>query len=224
MTQRSRPWRSVDAEDLRIAELARAAVEHRVAARTDATCAPSRRSSRAPAPAARRRPRSCTRRRAADCTVGTGTGAEARRVPMVDDHRPREDLLPRAIRQRDRVLGPVQQVGARGVTPAHVAPVGALGVVLEEEVAEPVVEHQPVGVIHPVAWRGEVEPAAGTARWLTPDLLAVRSTSARRAGTRPRAGRPRAPPRGRAASARRRRRARSAAARPSRAAGAGGRR
>ena len=54
-------------------------------------------------------------------------------------------------------LFPVEQVGADGVAPGHVAPVDAEWVVLEEQVVLAVVVDQPVGIVGPAASRREME-------------------------------------------------------------------
>ena len=61
------------------------------------------------------------------------------------------------LRDRERLLLPVHEVGAGGVAPAHVAPAGAVRVVLEEQVPRAVVVDQAVGVVHPVPLGREVQ-------------------------------------------------------------------
>ena len=56
-----------------------------------------------------------------------------------------------------RPLPPVQHVAAGRVAPVHVAPVGAVRVVLVEQVIGAVVVDQAVGVVQPAAPRREVE-------------------------------------------------------------------
>lgn len=58
------------------------------------------------------------------------------------------------------VLGPADHVGAGGVAPGHVAPVGAVGVVLEVEVVVLAIVDHAVGVVDPAFLRGEVELGA----------------------------------------------------------------
>ena len=62
----------------------------------------------------------------------------------------------RRIEGRGQLL-PVDQVGADGVAPVHVAPVPAVGVVLVEEVIFARLPDQAVGVVEPAAPRREVE-------------------------------------------------------------------
>ena len=57
----------------------------------------------------------------------------------------------------DGELLPVDEVGRDGVTPAHVAPLVADGVELEEEIVLAVEEDGAVGVVDPVGRRAEVE-------------------------------------------------------------------
>src|SRR5215471_12336726 len=53
-------------------------------------------------------------------------------------------------------LMPVEEVGADGMAPAHVAPLVSEGVVLEEEMVFAVIEDEAVGIVGPVARGGEV--------------------------------------------------------------------
>src|SRR5262249_7932970 len=57
----------------------------------------------------------------------------------------------------NRQLAPVDEVGADGVAPVHVAPVPAVGVVLVEQVIFALVIDQTVWIVQPTAARGEVE-------------------------------------------------------------------
>jgi len=52
---------------------------------------------------------------------------------------------------------PVYEIAARGVTPVHVAPIAAVGIVLKEEVVFTVVESQTVRVVIPAAPGREVQ-------------------------------------------------------------------
>ena len=69
---------------------------------------------------------------------------------MVDHDGTGEDVRVGVLRDGQRLLGPVQQVGAGCVSPTHVAPRVSLGVVLVVQVIDPLVEHQAVGVVHPI--------------------------------------------------------------------------
>ena len=89
--------------------------------------------------------------------VGPRCRAKPARVVPVDDDAAREDHHPVGFVQGDRQVLPVQQVGADGVAPAHMAPLLAQRVVLVEQVVLALVEDEPVRVVHEVArWR-EVE-------------------------------------------------------------------
>ena len=44
---------------------------------------------------------------------------------------------------------PMHEVAADGVSPVHVSPLRAVGVILEVEVILPVLIHQSVGIVHP---------------------------------------------------------------------------
>jgi hypothetical protein len=52
---------------------------------------------------------------------------------------------------------PVEEIGADGVAPAHVSPLVAEGVVLEEEMVLALEVDEAVGVVGPVLGRGEVD-------------------------------------------------------------------
>ena len=67
-------------------------------------------------------------------------------------------MMPFSSRERHRQMLPVQHVAADGVPPAHVPPLGAERVVLVEEVVLALVVDEPVGIVHEVARRREVEP------------------------------------------------------------------
>ena len=106
--------------------------------------------------------------------------AESGAVGLVDHDRAGEDVLDRTplvverLGDRERLLLPVHEVGAGGVAPAHVAPAGAVRVVLEEQVPGAVVVDQAVGVVHPVPLGREVQ--------VRPVLLLRRRNVGRRAG------------------------------------------
>ena len=84
-------------------------------------------------------------------------GPEAGGVVLVQHHAAGEDHFLVVLRNGQRELLPVGQVGADGVAPGHVAPGVAGRVVLEEQVVPALVVDQSVGVVHPVLGRGEVE-------------------------------------------------------------------
>ncbi len=107
--------------------------------------------------------------------------AEAARVLLVHDDRPGEDLRVRGRLHGERLLGPLHEVGARRVAPGHVAPVAPVRVVLVVEVVGPVVEDEPVGVVHPVLGRRVVRgrpPLLGP----VPHVRASGALGARRRG------------------------------------------
>ncbi len=93
---------------------------------------------------------------------------------MVHHSAAREDHVLLVFGNGHLLLFPMHQVFADGVTPAHVAPFVAVGVVLVEHVVFTVVVYQPVGVVHPVLFWGEVE--------LRTERLLVRSRGCRTAG------------------------------------------
>ena len=76
--------------------------------------------------------------------------AEAGCVGVVDHDRAREDLLVRAVGQRDAQFGPRNQIGADRLAPGHVPPLRPFGVVLVEHVIDAVLVEQPVRVVQPV--------------------------------------------------------------------------
>jgi hypothetical protein len=58
------------------------------------------------------------------------------------------------LKQRRGAFSPVRQIRADGVTPAHMAPVLAVGVVLIKQVPQPAMMDEAVGVAQPVrSWR-----------------------------------------------------------------------
>lgn len=83
--------------------------------------------------------------------------AEAGSVVRVRDDRAGEDFLGRVRAHGDRLLVPVDEVGAGRMAPRHVAPVGAQRVVLIEQVIAAVLVDEAVGVVHPVALRRVME-------------------------------------------------------------------
>jgi hypothetical protein len=82
--------------------------------------------------------------------------AQPARVPPVVDGAAGEDHDAVLLPQREREVPPAEHVRADGVPPAHVSPRLALKVVLVEEVVLAAEVHEPVGVVHEVAGRGEV--------------------------------------------------------------------
>ena len=70
---------------------------------------------------------------------------------------PLKMAMPFSSRQRDGELLPVDEVGRDGVTPAHVAPLVAEGVELEEEMVLAIEKDGAVGIVDPVGRRAEVE-------------------------------------------------------------------
>ena len=139
-------------EDLGIAEVREAQVEHRVARvlRPGAT-----------AVAARGQvlglPVVAMARIDGDEARRTGRTAKAARVGLVHHRAAREDHHPAFFAQGHLQVLPAQEVAAHGVAPAHVSPAVAEGVVLIEEVVLAVEKDEAVGVVHEVAGRGEVE-------------------------------------------------------------------
>ena len=55
-------------------------------------------------------------------------------------------------------LLPMEEVFGDGVAPCHVAPVGSVGIMLEEEMVFAFVEDESVGVVRPAEGRGEAKP------------------------------------------------------------------
>jgi len=62
--------------------------------------------------------------------------------------------------KRERAMFPVHEITADGVAPVHVAPVGAVGVVLIEQVKHAVELHEAVRVVDPVLRSGEMRRRA----------------------------------------------------------------
>ena len=76
--------------------------------------------------------------------------AEPARIVHVHHRTAREHPVVEPLRiDRDRQLPPVHQVLAHRVTPVHIAPLHPVRIVLVVQVPEPLVEHQPVGVVIP---------------------------------------------------------------------------
>lgn len=75
--------------------------------------------------------------------------AEASRVASVYDGAAREDMSHRVASDSGVEMLPVDEVAAYGVSPVHVAPLRAVGVVLEVEVILAVLVCQTVRVVHP---------------------------------------------------------------------------
>ena len=65
-------------------------------------------------------------------------------------------MMPFSSRERDGQFLPMHEIAADGVAPAHVAPRVAEGVVLEEEVVFAFEVDEAVGIVGPVAGRGEM--------------------------------------------------------------------
>ena len=59
-------------------------------------------------------------------------------------------------RQRHRMVDPMHEIGTGGVTPLNEIPVGAVRVVLVEDVVTALPEQGSVDVVHPRGWRREV--------------------------------------------------------------------
>ena len=59
-------------------------------------------------------------------------------------------------RKRCGQMRPMQQVGAHRVSPVHGAPLGIEGIVLVEQVVLPLIEGEPVGVVHPADTGGQM--------------------------------------------------------------------
>ncbi|CDF21156.1 unknown [Prevotella sp. CAG:617] len=85
-----------------------------------------------------------------------GILAVAGRVVLVHHRAAREDVAHRVARNGRLEVLPVYEVAADGVAPVHVAPLGAVGVVLEVEVILAVLIYQSVGVVHPAVGGGVV--------------------------------------------------------------------
>ena len=89
-----------------------------------------------------------------------GAGAEACGVIAVDHARAAEDGADGVGRDGDGLVLPVHEVGAGAVSPRHVAPRGAVRVVLEIEVPGAIKVEHTVGVVHPSVGRRVVEAGA----------------------------------------------------------------
>lgn len=85
-----------------------------------------------------------------------GILAVSGRVVLVHHRAAREDVAHRVARNGRLEVLPVYEVAADGVAPVHVAPLGAVGVVLEVEVILAVLIYQSVGVVHPAVDGGVV--------------------------------------------------------------------
>lgn len=89
-------------------------------------------------------------------------GLETGGVVVVNDGAAGEGPVAVLVRvDGDGVLCPVEEVFGGGVSPVHVAPVPAVGVVLVKEVPFALVIDKAVGVVEPAAVRSEVESRAG---------------------------------------------------------------
>ena len=96
-----------------------------------------------------------------------GIGAEAAGVVAVIDGGTGEDHDAVFFGDGDGKLLPEDEVGGDGVAPAHVAPLIAGGVELEEEVILAVEKDGAVGVVDPVGRGGEVNLGLpGCGGWL----------------------------------------------------------
>ena len=83
--------------------------------------------------------------------------AETRGILPIDDGTSGENIAEAVRCEGDGQVFPVHQVTADGVPPVHGPPNGFLGVVLIEEVVFAVVIDKPVGVVHPMFGRREVD-------------------------------------------------------------------
>ena len=86
---------------------------------------------------------------------------DQRRNPFLADQGPTAEAADavrsvRFRRQRHRMVDPMHEVGAGGVAPLNEIPVGAVRVVLVEDVVATLPEQGPVDVVHPRGWRREV--------------------------------------------------------------------
>ena len=82
--------------------------------------------------------------------------AESGRILMVDHATAAERHDSVFFGNRQRQMFPVRQVATDGMSPTHVPPRIARGIVLVEEVVFAVVEDQSVGVVHPVDFGREM--------------------------------------------------------------------
>ena len=82
-----------------------------------------------------------------------GAGTVASGVVDIDDRRTREDMPHGVAGQCCGLFGPVEEVAAHGVTPMHVAPLRAIGIVLIIEVPDAILIEHAVGVVHPTVGR-----------------------------------------------------------------------
>ena len=86
-----------------------------------------------------------------------GRFAQSAGVVPIHDGAARKDHLTVLFGQRNRQMLPVDQVAADGVSPAHMAPFIAEGIVLIEQVILALVEDHPVRVVHEILFGREVE-------------------------------------------------------------------
>src|SRR5689334_21569356 len=84
------------------------------------------------------------------------SSAEAAGIARVHDDAAGEHHLALFFRQGDWKLAPMQQVRANGMSPAHVAPLIAKGIELEEKMIFPMKINEPIGIVRPVLARREV--------------------------------------------------------------------
>ena len=78
-----------------------------------------------------------------------GSFSKARGTLMVDDGRAGEDCSYHIGLQRHRLVLPMDKVGGGGVSPTHVLPQRAIGVVLVVEMPNAIAVEHAVGVVHP---------------------------------------------------------------------------
>mmetsp|Transcript_19879 Transcript_19879/g.49350 ORF Transcript_19879/g.49350 Transcript_19879/m.49350 type:complete len:223 (+) Transcript_19879:2-670(+) len=89
-----------------------------------------------------------------------GPGAVSGGVFGINHCTTAENIAQTVGRERDGVVGPMDEVRARGMSPMHGAPVGAGGVELVIQMINAIQEEHAVGVVHPHFFGGEVEERA----------------------------------------------------------------
>src|ERR1039458_3964634 len=85
------------------------------------------------------------------------TSAETARVVLIHYSAAGEDHDAVLFRKSDRQFAPVNQIGADGVAPTHVAPASAEWIVLEKQMILALEIDQAVRIVGPVAGRGKME-------------------------------------------------------------------
>ena len=91
------------------------------------------------------------------CIEGNdGTGTEPGRIILVDNTRATENCSQRIGRNGISVMLPSDEVRTGGMSPMHVPPHGAVGIMLVEQMVDPVFVEHSVRIIHPTVSRAEM--------------------------------------------------------------------